>query len=261
MKSTLCSQLLLAAIQQGYNCCAYSGELPAYNFLDWICHQATKREYIGYKVSQQSGKTFTFVGEDAMERIKKYLDGRLYLYDNSCISDEDLSKSVIKMFEVCARRYGCKLFLADNLMCLTVSPEEENRAQAKVCAKLKAFANKYKVHVILAAHPRKGSKGETFDTQDISGSSAIGNLADSVLNVEKNPNLIRITKNRDFGIKGSIFTSYDPCTRRIFETEVGDKTILDWDYTGVKLPEHPAYTLPEFEIYNGANASTTIQPF
>ena len=50
---------------------------------------------------------------------------------------------------MCARRYGAKLFICDNLMIALTSADEENRAQAKFAAALKAFAVKYKVHVIL----------------------------------------------------------------------------------------------------------------
>ena len=167
-------------------------------------------------------------------------------------------ESVIKMFEVCARRYGCKLFLCDNLMCVTVSPEEENKAQAKITAQLKAFATKYKVHVILIAHPRKRKPGETFSNQDISGSSAIGNLADTVLNIEK-PN-IRVTKNRTWGIKDYILCNFDPCNRRIFQANTGDRIVYGWDHTGIELPENPANKLEEFALQSGANNKDN-QPF
>jgi len=50
---------------------------------------------------------------------------------------------------------------------------EENKAQAKFTAQLKAFANKYKAHVICIAHPRKTAAGTTFNNDDVSGSSAI----------------------------------------------------------------------------------------
>lgn len=187
-KSTISGEFMLSAIEQGYKVCAYSGELTSQQFLDWIMHQATESEYIGYKFDQRAGKNVTFVSDDIQRRIKDYLAGKFFLYDNNNIMETNQGEAVIKMFEICARRYGCKLFLADNLMCMTISPEEENRAQAKISAQLKAFAAKYKVHVILIAHPRKRKPGETFTNQDISGSSAIGNLADTVLNIEK-PNI------------------------------------------------------------------------
>ena len=248
-KSTITGNMLLNAVEQGYKVCAYSGELSSQQFLDWIMHQATESRYIGYKYDQRSGKNVTFVSETIQRRIKDWLSGKFFLYDNNNIMETNQGEAVIKMFEVCARRYGCKLFLADNLMCMTVSPEEENRAQAKISAQLKAFASKYKVHVILVAHPRKRKPGETFSNQDISGSSAIGNLADTVLNIER-PN-IRVTKNRAFGIKDLIICSFDPCNRRIFQTSTKDRIVYSWDHTGIELPENPANKLEEFALQGG----------
>ena len=40
-------QFLLAAIEQGYSVCAYSGELTKEKFQEWINLQAAGSEYIG----------------------------------------------------------------------------------------------------------------------------------------------------------------------------------------------------------------------
>ena len=72
------------------------------------------------------------------------------------------------------------------------------------------------------------------------------NLADNVLSIEK-PN-IRITKNRDFGITNLIECSYDPATRRVFQTNIGDRSVYGWNHEGITAPEFPASSLPEFAI-------------
>lgn len=137
------------------------------------------------------------------------------------------------------------------------SPDEENKAQARFTAQLKAFAGKYKAHVIMVAHPRKEKADSTFTNDSISGSSAISNLADNVINVEKTPTKgIRVTKNRDFGVTGFINTCYDPANRRLFQHGLGDKIIYGWDHEGIELPENPAAKLEEFEIDDG----TQTQP-
>lgn len=171
--------------------------------------------------------------------------------------DEKQTDSILKVFEACARRYGTKTFVCDNIMSALVSADEENKAQAQFTAQLKAFANKYKAHVICIAHPRKTAAGATFNNDDVSGSSAITNLADVVLNVEKAPTKgIRVTKNRDFGTTGFINTCYDPANRRLFQHDIGDKIVYGWDHTGIELPENPAATLEEFAIDDG----TQTQP-
>ena len=189
-KSTISGIFILNAIQQGYNVCAFSGELSKDQFIDWICHQAVESKYIGYRVDQMSGKTYTFISEDIRRRVQKWLAGHLFLIENEKVyQSEDPAEFVAKKIEACCRRYGCKLVLVDNLMMLTVSGDEENRAQQKVASKLKGLADAFKAQILLVAHPRKPSrKSETFTTNEISGSSAIGNLADTVLNIEK-PNI------------------------------------------------------------------------
>lgn len=137
-------------------------------------------------------------------------------------------------------------------MSALTSPEEENRAQAKFTAQLKAFARKYHCHVIMVAHPRKSNGKKEFENEDISGSSAIGNLADFVINVERYPTRgIRLTKNRIFGEKGFINCDYDPATRRLsqhgwVELQYG------WDHSGIKEPEHHANELDEFKVDDGS---------
>jgi twinkle protein len=135
------------------------------------------------------------------------------------------------------------------MMSALTSSDEENRAQAKFAASLKAFAVKYKAIVLLVSHPRKTKQSEALTNDDVSGSSAITNLADTVISVEK-PNL-RLLKNREFGELDYIECSYDPASRRIFQTSTGDRTHYGWDHTGLTEPEVKACDLSEFMIREG----------
>ena len=250
-KSTLAGPFCLEAVEQGESVCVYSGELSAYKYLEWIMLQATERRYIGYKTDTRSGKNIACVSSDIQKRIKDWLVGKFYLYDNGIITDEKQTDSILRVFEGCARRYGTKLFVCDNIMSALVSADEENKAQAKFTAQLKAFANKYKAHVICVAHPRKMAIGSTFSNDDVSGSSAITNLADNVLNVEKSPKGIRVTKNRDFGITGFINTVYDPANRRLYQAKTMDHLVFGWNHEGIELPEHSVEELEEFKVDDG----------
>ena len=135
-------------------------------------------------------------------------------------------------------------------MLLTTS-DEENKAQAKFMAKLKAFATKYKVHVLCVCHPRKKMPGKEFTSDDVAGSSVLTNIADNVFSIEK-PN-IRVTKNRSYGETGYILCDYDPVNRRIYQKNTGDHTVYGWDHTGIVEPEDRAIDLPEFQIQPGEN--------
>jgi len=255
-KSTITARFILQAIQQDYKVCAYSGELSSYKFLDWTFLPATESRYITYVTDPRSGKNICKVPEEIQQRIRDWLAGKLFLFDNSYIFEEDQQTAVLSCFEMCARRYDCKLFVIDNIMSLLTTADEENRAQAKFMAKVKAFAAKYKVHVIVIAHPRKEKADQTFTSDSVSGSSVITNLADSVFSIEK-PD-IRVTKNRDFGDTGYIVCNYDPVNRRIFQEDVGDRVVYGWDHTGIKEPEARADQLPEFQL---RDAQSDRNPF
>ena len=250
-KSTISSGFLLQAIQQGKSVCAYSGELSQNKFLEWIMLAAVENNYISYKTDPRSGKHICVVPNEIQERVRDWMAGKFYLFDNGYCFDEDEQTSVMKVFEMCARRYGCSLFLIDNLMSLLTTSDEENKAQAKFMAKVKAFATKYKVHVLVVCHPRKRLPGKEFTSDDVSGSSALTNLADNVFAIEK-PN-IRVTKNRDFGETGYILCDYDPVNRRIYQKNLGDHVVYSWDHTGITEPEDRAIDLPEFQIQPGEN--------
>lgn len=249
-KSTLTGQILLNAVDQGYKVAAYSGELSSYKFLEWIMSQATERQYIDTKYDARSGKMLTAIHPVIQGRIKQWLNGKFYLFDNAAVEDGDVASAIIRVFTTCARRYGVKVFLVDNLMSALVGTEDEIKAQAQFTAALKAFATKFKVAVLLVAHPRKTKANEAFTSDDVSGSAVITNLADNVISVEK-PNL-RVTKNRDFGECGCIQCSFDPSNRRIFQTNTGDRTIYSWNHDDLPMPENPASQMKAFEISVGA---------
>lgn len=252
-KSTIGGQFLLNAIEQGVNVAAYSGELTASKFLEWLILQATESKYVGIKRDERTGKPFAVTSFEVQKRIRDWLNMRAFLFDNTYVTESSQEEAILKSFTMCARRYGCKLFLVDNMMTVVNSSEEENKAQAKFASALKKFACKYSCAVILVAHPRKSKPGEAFTNDTVSGSSVITNIADNVLSIEK-PN-IRITKNRDFGTTDYIQCSFNPANRRIFQTSTGDRTVYSWDHTGISIPEEQACEHPAFAIQTGSPES------
>lgn len=171
-KSTLTGLLLLNAIEQGHNVCAYSGELKKEKFQEWINLQCAGSEYIGLKYDPVRKKEVPFLSYTVQERLMDYYRGRFYLFDNNEIFEHNQSESIISVFTTAVRRYGCKLFLVDNLMTSLSDAEEETRAQGKFVNALKKFATKYGVHVLVVAHPRKTKAGDRLQKDDVGGSSA-----------------------------------------------------------------------------------------
>lgn len=245
-KSTLTGQLLLNAIEQGYSVCAYSGELTKEKFQEWINLQAAGSKYIGLKYDTVRGVQVPYVPVNVQERLLEFYRDRFFLFDNQEIMETNQSESILKVFQMAVRRYGCKLFLADNLMTALSDSEEETKAQSRFANALKKFATRYHVHVILVAHPRKVKVGDTLGQDDIGGSSATIRLADSAIVVEK-PNL-RIIKNRDGGMCRLIECCYCPDSRRIYQADKGDVSHYSWNKTGITPPEKRADSLPEYAV-------------
>ena len=106
--------MLLSAIEQGYSVCAYSGELTKEKFQEWINFQLAGSEYIGLKFDPTRGIQVPFVPFAVQERLLDYYRDRFYLFDNQEIFESNQSESILQVFQMAARRYGCKLFLADN---------------------------------------------------------------------------------------------------------------------------------------------------
>lgn len=246
-KSTLTGLLELQAIEQGYNVCVYSGELTTSEYLNWIMTQCVGSDYIGYR-QKNTGEIDVSMSFDVQRSVSSYVNHRLWLYDNQEIFDEDEAKTIIRLFTAAYRRYDCKLFVLDNLMMALSDSDDELRDQKRFVNKLKKFARKYDVHVMIVAHPRKTKKDEKLDNQDISGNSAIGNLADATIIMER-PN-IRVVKNRITGKEPLIECVYCPDSRRVFQMDAGDLNQFSWNKEKIPpLPvERRACSLPEFSV-------------
>lgn len=250
-KSTLTGLLLLNAIEQGYSVCAYSGELRKERFQSWINMQCAGSDYIGLKKDLVKGKAVPCLSYQVQQRIMDWYKGRFFLFDNNEIFDKNQAESIIEVFTMAVRRHGCKLFLVDNLMTALADTEEETKAQGKFANALKNFANRYGVHVIIVAHPRKTKAGEMIRGDDVGGNSATIRLADNAIVVEK-PNL-RIIKSRDEGREDIIECCYCPDSRRIYQADAGDRNVFSWDKSG--LPKltgaERADSLPDYEVRLG----------
>lgn len=230
-KSTLCGQLALAAIEQGYNACAYSGELGKQKFSQWIDLQCAGSDYITTKWDAIRECPIPVVPFDVQDRMREWYGGKFFLFDNDEIFEKNQSKSILDVFTVAARRYGCKLFIVDNLMTALSDCEDETRAQGEFIVALKKFATRFSVHILVVAHPRKTKAGESMRKDDVSGNSAIVNLADSAI-VSERPNL-RVIKNREGGIQKIIECCYCPDSHRIYQANRGDFNHFSWNKTGI----------------------------
>lgn len=248
-KSTLSGLILLNAIEQGYTCMAYSGELSAGLFQEWILAQAAGSEWLGLKFDKIRGRNIPFIDPEVQKRILDWLGDRLLLYDNDeqfIGTDTKQADLIISVFEQAARKYDAKLFLIDNMMTSVADSDDEWRAQAMFINKIKKFAKKYMAHVMLVAHPRKTKAGAEITNDDISGTANIMNLCDNAI-VIKRPDL-EVLKNRIDGKKVSISCCYCCDSRRIYQADKGDLNTFSWNKDGLKKPKVRADSLPEYGV-------------
>lgn len=254
-KSCLSNGIVLNALNQGFNVCVYTGEFTPTRAQYWINLQAAGSDYLTLKYDPIKDKKVPVVPYSVQERIMDWYKGKLFIYNNEEIFESSQAESVLSVFTSAVRRYGVKLLVIDNLMCVTSDKEDETAAQRIFANKLKNFARKYEVAVLLVAHARKTKAGEKLNADDLSGASATNNLADMTLSIE--PGTITILKNREEGIRQTIEFCYCPDSKRIYQADVGDTMNLGWDKTGIKPPEIRADSVPEYQVV----PPTVSQPF
>lgn len=211
-KSTFVSQMACFMLNnEDSKIFMYSGELVDSQVMEWMHSQLA-----GTKAYD----------EETLKKMQNWYAGRLYLYDNECVSDKD--NDVYDRCVTAIQKYGCNIIILDNLM--TAMGDAGNdlyRAQSKFtrdCAKL---AKTYNVVVILIAHPNKN--GMHGDNNAISGSADITNNATYILwyqrsdKIQQNCRNLILSKNRTNGeiIKeGQLLLEYDSESRRIFDDKV-----------------------------------------
>ena len=224
-KSTLASQILINAIEQGYKCFAYSGELPNYLFKSWIDFQIAGAMHIT-EYSNQWGDRNYKISDTNKKQISEWYKDRCFLYDNSAI-DGDEKESLVITVENVIMQYGVKVILLDNLM--TAIDLESNQAtdkyekQSLFVKKLARLALRHNVLILLVAHKRKNNFSQN-ENDEISGSGDISNLATITIAYEKDKDieisqrLCKVSKNRLFGkteTNGYVL-DYDEKSKRIY---------------------------------------------
>lgn len=250
-KSTILSQLLLNAIDQGHRVCAYSGELDKAQFREWAYLQAAGPEHIGYRDDPLTGKRLPTVNPAVDSMISEWLKERFWLFDLERNTRHD-PDSILSQFSYAKMRYGADVFLVDNIMAVDFNGVREAdfyREQSKFTQALASFAKRQHVHVHLVVHPRKSSSGQAGKTtaDDVHGSGDITNRADNVffltthvVGQDRKPILVTL-KNRDFGSKINQYLDFDKKSRRFFPDGGDPKKPLGWEMAArqVEIKELP----------------------
>lgn len=205
-KSTLTSQIIASALDQGYPCLAYSGELASWQFKAWMVKQIAGPSHT-FEYQNKSGSKGYEVSNANKEIINTWLKGKLFLVDNGKVGSND-TVGLLEAIENAIQQYGVRIILLDNLMTALSAMAEKStdkwEQQSQFTKTLTLLAMKYNVLIILVAHKRKNSfSGDDMD--DVMGSSDITNLSSVVISygrdreIQDDQRKLRLLKNRLFG--------------------------------------------------------------
>ena len=242
-KSTLGSQFIVEAVNQGYTCMCYSGEMPDWLFQDWFDRQCAGQIHINNRRRADGYVDFLIDAECAV-RIHEWYDNLVYLYDDSVLAGRPEPEALPEVVRKAVTQYGSKVILLDNLMTAMRDDTARDfyRQQSEFVRQLAEIARQFEVIIFLVAHPRK-SNASDFRNDDVGGSGNITNLAHMVLNYgdtrdkeDPGDRILQVTKNRLTGItcQKGIPLWFQEASKRITDKE----HVFNWRYGWEK--EKPA---------------------
>ena len=252
-KSTFTSQTIANALDQGYSCLAYSGELADWQFKSWMVKQIAGPGHT-FEYQNKAGSKGYEVSNANKAIINTWLKGKLYLVDNSKVGSND-TIGLLEAIENAIQQYGIRIVLLDNLMTALSAMAEKStdkyEQQSQFTKTLTLLAMKYNVLIILVAHKRKNTfAGDDMD--DVMGSSDITNLSSVVISygrdteLAENQRRLRLLKNRLFGkvnYSGWVM-DFDEKSNRIY----GDSDNFEREFGWTKLIENEFETVDVDEI-------------
>lgn len=259
-KTSLTSQVVGQALEQGYNAFVYSGELENPMLKNWIDFVlAGQRNLI--EMESHTG-TYYKVNPDAVKSMKDYYRGRLWIYR------DDFSQAASKMLSVMesmVRRNNTKLVVIDNMTSIDLECNDSNKyfKQDEFIRKVIAFSKKFKCLCLIVIHPKKMEEMRRMSMFDLQGVVSSANLCHYLIALYRTQDKDKLSvnqktgkqqvpihgdvvcdvlKNRMTGALGSAELYYDTPSRRFFEDEKSLDFKYRWDtkeYGGTPLPFPP----------------------
>lgn len=264
-KSSLLSQWVLNAVDQGYTTIVYSGELKDVRFMRWMNQQAAGKDWV---VQDKRYEECWYCSEDVQGKIADWLGDKFKLYNNDFGSNfQKLAKG---LNDIIGELQG-DLVVIDNMSILDLSDITDDRRadkwdQQKLFVEtLKNLAMVCNCHIVFVAHPRKAQGFLRLD--DVGGSGSLGNLVDNAMIVHRvnndflrgyredilglpavtkkknddveesgydlgGDNCIEIVKEREMGIQDLFIPLwFEKETRRLKNSPL-EKIIYGWDFDG-----------------------------
>ena len=248
-KSSWLNSLLLNIIEQGYKIALWSGELRSDILKAWIQMVAAGESNL--KKSQYEEGRY-YVPDNVATRIDKWLDGKFFLYNNEYGTK---AEQILNDMEILAKA-GVKIFALDNMMAMSLElfDGDKNNRQKELILRIKDFAMKNQVHIILVAHPRKTMA--FLRKNDISGTGDIINAVDNCFIMHRTNedfihaitefysstkanqlrqygNVLAVEKNRLYGVVDYMCGFYYEMSSRRFLNAPNENLCYGWE----KMPK------------------------
>lgn len=254
--------VVLNAVQRGYKVGIWSGELQDFRFQSWIDQISAGKNYVCKKEGYEN---YYYAPKNIANQINKWLEGKLFLYNNNYGSKWQQLFADIKTL---VENEGTQLIVLDNLMALQIDSYDGDKytQQTRFINDLKEYAKAKNIHVILVCHPRK--EGGFLRKESISGTADLTNLADSVIIIHrigkdfeqrageffgkdkvipylKYNSVIEVCKNRSMGVIDLLVGMYYEVESRRLKNEISENIVYGWQEQPAQLTFEP---IPESDV-------------
>jgi len=254
--------VVLNAVQRGYKVGIWSGELQDFRFQSWIDQISAGKNYVCKKEGYEN---YYYAPKNIANQINKWLEGKLFLYNNNYGSEWQQLFADIKTL---VENEGTQLIVLDNLMALQIDSYDGDKytQQTRFINDLKEYAKAKNIHVILVCHPRK--EGGFLRKESISGTADLTNLADSVIIIHrigkdfeqrageffgkdkvlpylKYNSVIEVCKNRSMGVIDLLVGMYYEVESRRLKNEISENIVYGWQEQPSQLTFEPT---PESDV-------------
>lgn len=254
--------VVLNAVQRGYKVGIWSGELQDFRFQSWIDQISAGKNYVCKKEGYEN---YYYAPKNIANQINKWLEGKLFLYNNNYGSKWQQLFADIKTL---VENEGTQLIVLDNLTALQIDSYDGDKytQQTRFINDLKEYAKAKNIHVILVCHPRK--EGGFLRKESISGTADLTNLADSVIIIHrigkdfeqrageffgkdkvlpylKYNSVIEVCKNRSMGVIDLLVGMYYEVESRRLKNEISENIVYGWQEQPAQLTFEPT---PESDV-------------
>ncbi len=227
-KTTFALNIIAHYVDEQVPVFLWSGEQRVDRIRIWFERIVAGHNNLREHVSERTGFIYYFPKNHCDKPIKDWYREFFFQYKNFNTTKEQF----FSVAETAIRRYGTKLVVIDNLMAFTGGEGDGYyQAQGDFAQSCKMFGEKWNVTVVLIVHNKKTKEAATevrlSTKDDIEGSKKITNWADTVLQMNRIPELLQegqydgisgvlgLCKSRESGTMGNIPLVVDKSSNRM----------------------------------------------